>query len=208
MKVQKQILFKDILINIINEAEYNLSDVNTIKGKSFEEVLVENEGAPFDIHEKRKFLEKQKTFGGTGKVEFIIKRSTNEISTQIFINGSTNTYTFKKLPNKKHIGLFNYVCFIYLKPPEQSINNVNEEENVAGNTTPTQPKENSPQTDTNQSDNKQPTDNNKEDKENEEIPDKNNDIVYILSNIFNDTKIEEKISILSDFITRINSYGL
>ncbi len=179
MRTQNYILFKDILKSIVKESAYNLSDVNTIKGKSFEEVLAENEGAPFDIHEKRKFLEKQETFGGTGKVEFIIKKSTNEISAQIFVNGSTNNYVFKKLPNKKHVGLYNYVCFISLKSPENKPEEMNKAESGGD-------------------------ENNKKEPNQEE----NNDIVYILSNIFNDTKIEEKLSILSDFISRINSYGL
>ena len=108
-------------LNILKENTYNLSDFNTISGKPFEVILRDNIGVPFDTNEKRKFIEKQDNFGGIdGKVEFIRKKSTNEISAQIFSNGSTKIYVFKKLPNKKHKGMYNYACFVYIKPPTQT----------------------------------------------------------------------------------------
>ena len=107
-------------MQILKESSYNLSDFNTISGKPFEVILRDNMGVPWDVNEKRKFVEKQEGFGGLGKVEFIRKKSTNEISAQIFSNGSTKIYVFKKLPNKKHKGMYNYACFVYIKPPKQT----------------------------------------------------------------------------------------
>lgn len=203
---KKNILFRDLLKLILKESAYTLSDFNTITNKSFNEVLEDNKGVPFDITEKRKFVEKQEGFGGSGKVNFIHKRSTNEISAQIFANGTTKTYVFKKLPNKKFPGLYSYACFVHLTTPkEKEQNNINEDNDAAINAN--KASKNAEISANNIINNKE----NKNDNEggsNKNANNKKNDIVYILSGAFNDEKVEEKQEILSDFIRRINSYEL
>lgn len=205
-------------LNKLNESSYNLSDFNTISGKPFEAILRDNTGVPWDVNEKRKFVEKQEGFGGLGKVEFIRKKSTNEISAQIFSNGSTKIYVFKKLPNKKHKGMYNYACFVYIKPPKQTANNdqMNSSGGEGNNDDINIFNEDQYrylnvifEADENiDNDNKTPE---TEDKP-EETPEKKKedieDTVYFLSAAFDDNKAKEKLDVLGDFIDSVNSMAL
>ena len=132
-----------------------------VPDKTLDDVLRENSGVKFDNDELLTFQNKQSGFGGFGKVNFVHKKSTNEISATVTSNESNKIYVFKKLVNNQNPGLYNYGCFIEISLAKDS-----EDE-----------KENKPK------------------------------IVYLLSSIFNN-KGEEKTKILSDFIDRINSYGL
>jgi len=141
------------------ESEYSISKMKEISNKTFKQVLSENNGVPFDKSELLSFQEKQNNFGGVGKVNFVHKKSTNEISVDVFNDPATKTYVFKKLKNNKSPGLYNYGCFIEIKAADAQ--------------------------------------------EGESKP----KIVYTLSSIFDD-KDSQKTKVLTDFIDRINSYGL
>ena len=148
---------KEILAQL-GEAEYSTSKMKEVEpGKTFDQVLGENAGLPFDKKELMSFQEKQNGFGGFGKVNFVHKKSTNEISAELNSNESNKVYVFKKLSNNKHEGMRNYACFVEIR------SSGDEKE---------QPK-----------------------------------IVYTLSTIFDDND-SEKTKVLTDFIDRINSYGL
>ena len=152
---------KEIVNKYINEAEYTSAKMKEVPDKTLDDVLRENSGVKFDNDELLTFQNKQSGFGGFGKVNFVHKKSTNEISATVTSNESNKIYVFKKLVNNQNPGLYNYGCFIEISLAKDS-----EDE-----------KENKPK------------------------------IVYLLSSIFNN-KGEEKTKILSDFIDRINSYGL
>ena len=148
---------KEILAQL-SEEEYSTSKMKEVEpGKTFDQVLGENAGLPFDKKELLSFQEKQNGFGGFGKVNFVHKKSTNEISAELNSNESNKVYVFKKLSNNKHEGMRNYACFVEIR------SSGDEKE---------QPK-----------------------------------IVYTLSTIFDDND-SEKTKVLTDFIDRINSYGL
>jgi len=148
---------KEILAQL-SEEEYSTSKMKEVEpGKTFDQVLGENAGLPFDKKELLSFQEKQNGFGGFGKVNFVHKKSTNEISAELNSNESNKVYVFKKLSNNKHEGMRNYACFVEMRSSSDEKQ---------------QPK-----------------------------------IVYTLSTIFDD-KDSDKTKVLTDFIDRINSYGL
>lgn len=206
------------LIKFLKEDTYNLSDFNSITGKTFEQVLSENKGVPFDIHEKRKFIEKQEGFAGVGKVTFIHKRSVYEISAQIYDNDNTKVYVFKKLKNIKHPGMYNYACFILIKPPEKTATDDMLKASASNNNTGSssdlfesvlnhlfEAGENNQEKDNKQNKDNSDTSKQLKKQEPEQPPE---DIVYALSTMFDDKQIEEKLEILGDFISRINSLGV
>jgi hypothetical protein len=154
--VKHFVKLKEILKSL-NEAEYSLSDFDIIKCKSFNQVLKENEGIAFTKKEMLTFQSKQAGFSGFGKTNFIPNPPENtKIETEIFSNGSTKKYVFKKLIDQKNENLIVYACFIQRSYPDK--------------------------------------------------PDK--EIFSMLSTALDKNKDSEQTKTLSDFIDRINSYGL
>ena len=143
-------------LNEDGEGEYTLSKFKQIKDKSFNDLLNENLGIPFDKQELIVFQSKQDNFSGFGKTSFLLNKNKNEIVAELFSNGTTKKFVFKKLIDNKDKNVNKYSLFIQITYPDK--------------------------------------------------PDK--DIFYTLSNNFNDKNISEKTKILSDFIERINSYGI
>jgi hypothetical protein len=113
------------ILKSLKEAEYSLSDFDIIKGKSFNQVLKENEGVPFVKKEMLIFQNKQNGFSGFGKTNFIPNAPENtQMQTEIFSNGSTKKYVFKKLIDQKNKNLIVYACFVqrtYPDRPEKEI---------------------------------------------------------------------------------------
>jgi hypothetical protein len=145
------------ILKSLKESEYSLSDFDIIKGKPFNQVLKENEGVPFVKKEMLIFQNKQNGFSGFGKTNFIPNAPENtQIQTEIFSNGSTKKYVFKKLIDQKNENLIIYACFVQRTYPDR--------------------------------------------------PEK--EIFSMLSTGVDKNKDSEQTSSLSDFIDRINSYGL
>lgn len=113
------------ILKSLRESEYSLSDFDIIKGKSFNQVLKENEGVPFIKKEMLIFQNKQNGFSGFGKTNFIPNSQENtQIQTEIFSNGSTKKYVFKKLIDQQNENLIVYACFVqrtYPDRPEKEI---------------------------------------------------------------------------------------
>ena len=113
------------ILKSLKESEYSLSDFDIIKGKSFNQVLKENEGVPFIKKEMLIFQSKQNGFSGFGKTNFIPNAPENtQMQTEIFSNGSTKKYVFKKLIDQKNENLIVYACFVqrtYPDRPEKEI---------------------------------------------------------------------------------------
>ena len=113
------------ILKSLKEAEYSLSDFDIIKGKSFNQVLKENEGVPFIKKEMLIFQNKQNGFSGFGKTNFIPNSPENtQMQTEIFSNGSTKKYVFKKLIDQQNENLIVYACFVqrtYPDRPEKEI---------------------------------------------------------------------------------------
>ena len=113
------------ILKSLRESEYSLSDFDIIKGKSFNQVLKENEGVPFIKKEMLIFQNKQNGFSGFGKTNFIPNSQENtQIETEIFSNGSTKKYVFKKLIDQQNENLIVYACFVqrtYPDRPEKEI---------------------------------------------------------------------------------------
>jgi len=139
----------------VNEAEYSLSKLQQINGKSFDQVLKENVGVDFDSKEILVFQSKQTGFAGFGKVKFVFNRPRKEISTEVFGSEVSKKYVFKKLIDNDTKTMNNYVVFIKAT-----------------------------------------------------FSDNSQKIFFALSPLFDNTNTSNKIKILSDFIDRINSYGL
>lgn len=146
---------KEIIKNL-REAEYSLSKFKKISGKSFNQLLSENVGIPFDKKELLVFQNKQNGFSGFGKTPFLHDKSKNELKAEVFSNSTTKKFVFKKLVDKEDTNVNKYACFIQKSFPD------NQEKEV----------------------------------------------YYTLSNTFVDSDISEKTKMLSDFINRINSYGI
>ncbi len=144
------------IINTLKEAEYTLSKFKKVDGKSFNQVLSENVGIPFDKKELLIFQSKQSGFAGFGKTTFLHNKNKNEITAEIFSNETTKKFVFKKLIDNEDSSVYKYGCFIQKSFPDK--------------------------------------------------PDK--EVFYTLSNNFSNDDISEKTKMLSDFIDRINSYGL
>lgn len=113
------------ILNQLKEGEYSLRDFDIIKGKSFNQVLKENEGISFSKKELLVFQSKQNGFSGFGKTNFIPNSPKNtQLETEIFSNDSTKKYVFKKLIDQKNDKLVVYACFIqrtYPEKPEKEI---------------------------------------------------------------------------------------
>lgn len=98
--------------SFIEEAEETISTIQQVKNKSFDDVLKENNGVPFDSKELSALQSKQINFGGTGKVKFILNKSKNEIKTEVFSNGTTKQCVIKKLVDNDTKNMYNYALFV------------------------------------------------------------------------------------------------
>jgi len=98
--------------SFIEEAEETISTIQQVKNKSFDDVLKENNGVPFDPKELSALQSKQINFGGTGKVKFILNKSKNEIKTEVFSNGTTKQCVIKKLVDNDTKNMYNYALFV------------------------------------------------------------------------------------------------
>jgi len=108
------------ILNQLKEGEYSLRDFDIIKGKSFNQVLKENEGISFNKKELLVFQSKQNGFSGFGKTNFIPNSPQNtQLEAEIFSNDSTKKYVFKKLIDQKNDKLVVYACFIQRTYPEK-----------------------------------------------------------------------------------------
>lgn len=144
------------ILKTISESEYSLSKFKKVDGKSFNQLLSENSGVPFDKKELLVFQSKQSGFNGFGKTPFLHNKNKNEITAEIFSNESAKKFVFKKLVDKEDNSVNKYACFIQKTFPDN----------------------------------------------------KEKALYYTLSNNFINSDISEKTKMLSDFINRINSYGI
>ena len=108
---------KEILKNL-NEAEYSLSKFKKVENKSFNQLLKENEGKPFDKKELLVFQSKQSGFSGFGKTPFLHNSSKNEVTAELFSNDSTKKFVFKKLIDNDDNNVYKYACFIQKTFPD------------------------------------------------------------------------------------------
>lgn len=141
------------IMNSLKETEYSVSKVKKVDGKSLKQLTSENAGHEFDKKELQTFQSKQSNFAGVGKTTFLLNKSTNEMTAELFSNGSTKKFVFKKLKDKEDGNIFKYACFIQKTYPEG----------------------------------------------------KDKELLYTLSNNFDDKDVSEKIKVLGDFINRIDS---
>ena len=141
------------MFKLIKETEYSVSKVKKVDGKSLKQLLSENPGRPFDKKELQTFQSKQNNFAGIGKTTFLLNKSLNEMTAELFSNGSTKKFVFKKLKDKEDENICKYAAFIQKTFPEG----------------------------------------------------KEKEILYALSNNFDNNDVSEKIKMLGDFIDRIDS---
>lgn len=107
------------ILKSLKESEYSISKMKEIPNQSLNQVLSQNGGVPFEKKELITFQNKQNGFGGMGKVKFVHKRSSNELSANVFNDGTSKTYVFKKLKNNENEGLYNYGCFVGIKGADE-----------------------------------------------------------------------------------------
>ena len=105
-------------INKLKEAEYSLSKFKKIDNKSFDQVLRENVGVPFDNKELMIFQTKQNNFTGFGKTRFLLNKNTNTVNAEVFSNGTSKNYVFKKLIDTDDNTVYTYACFIQKSYPD------------------------------------------------------------------------------------------
>lgn len=107
------------IINNLKEAEYSLSKFKKVTGKSFNQLLSENQGISFDKKELLIFQSKQSGFSGFGKTPFLHNSSKNEVTAELFSNDSTKKFVFKKLIDNDDTGVYKYACFIQKTFPDK-----------------------------------------------------------------------------------------
>jgi hypothetical protein len=107
------------IINNLKEAEYSLSKFKKVTGKSFNQLLSENQGISFDKKELLVFQSKQSGFSGFGKTPFLHNSSKNEVTAELFSNDSTKKFVFKKLIDNDDTGVYKYACFIQKTFPDK-----------------------------------------------------------------------------------------
>lgn len=108
------------IVNTLKEAEYSLSKFKKVEGKSFNQLLSENTGVPFDKQELLVFQTKQTGFSGFGKTPFLHNKNKNEISAEIFSNESAKKFVFKKLIDEEDTSVNKYACFIQKTFPDNT----------------------------------------------------------------------------------------
>lgn len=107
------------VINSLKENEYTLSKVKTVKNQSFNELLNKNTGIPFDKKELEIFQTHQNNFGGFGKTSFLYNKNKNEISAELFSNGTSKKFVFKKLIDNEDNNVNKYGLFIQKSYPDK-----------------------------------------------------------------------------------------
>lgn len=108
------------IINTLKEAEYSLSKFKKVSGKSFNQLLSENQGLPFDKKELLVFQSKQSGFSGFGKTPFLHNSNKNEVTAELFSNDSSKKFVFKKLVDNEDNNVYKYSCFIQKTFPDKS----------------------------------------------------------------------------------------
>ena len=107
------------IVNSIKESEYSLSKFKKVSNKSFNQLLLENTGIPFDQQELLIFQTKQNGFDGFGKTPFLHNKNKNEITAEIFSNESDKKFVFKKLIDVDDKSVCKYACFIQKTYPDK-----------------------------------------------------------------------------------------
>jgi hypothetical protein len=97
---------------MLNEAESTISTIKKVKGKTFSELLDENNGVPFDEKELFVLQTKQTGFSGIGRTKFTLNKKTNEIKAEIFTNRKNKRCVIKKLIDVDAKNLYNYALFV------------------------------------------------------------------------------------------------
>jgi hypothetical protein len=110
------------IFNNLKESEYSLSKFKKVKGKTFENLLSENNGLPFDKKELVLFQSKQNGFCGFGKTPFLHNKNKNEMLAEVFSNNSSKKFVFKKLIDVDDKSLYKYACFIKKTFPDNDEN--------------------------------------------------------------------------------------
>ena len=108
------------ILKQLKENEYSLSKMKKVTNKSFDALLRENVGIPFDEKELDIFQDKQNGFAGFGKATFSHNKNTNEVTTEVFSNNTTKNYVFKKLIDNKNQIVCKYGCFVEVTYPDNS----------------------------------------------------------------------------------------
>ena len=108
------------MLKDLNEAEYTLSKFKKVEGQSFNQLLSQNVGVPFDKKELLIFQSKQDGFSGFGKTTFLHNKTKNEITAEIFSNETTKKFVFKKLIDNEDSSVNKYACFIEKTFPDKT----------------------------------------------------------------------------------------
>ena len=108
------------ILNNLKESEYSLSKFKKVTGKSFNQLLSENNGVPFDKQELLVFQNKQNGFSGFGKTPFLHNKNKNELTGEVFSNESSKKFVFKKLVDSDDNAVNKYACFILKTFPDSS----------------------------------------------------------------------------------------
>tara|TARA_S200002703_G_scaffold77663_1_gene66962 strand:- start:218 stop:1432 length:1215 start_codon:yes stop_codon:yes gene_type:complete len=115
----------DIDNSVLQESEENISALQIIKGKSFDEVLEQNKGIKFDEKELLALQSKQEGFASADAVKFVVnKNNLDEVSTEVFSNGTTKKYVFKKLIDNDTKNLNNYALFVQSIDENKKLKNI------------------------------------------------------------------------------------
>lgn len=112
------------IVNKLQEGEYSLSKFKKVTNKSFNQLLKDNVGIPFDKKELLVLQTKQNGFTGFGKTPFLHNKSKNEVTAEVFSNASTKKFVFKKLEDVEDKSVYKYACFIqksYPDSPEKEV---------------------------------------------------------------------------------------
>ena len=97
---------------MLNPAESTIRTIQKVKGKTFSELLDENNGVPFDEKELFVLQTKQTGFSGIGRTKFTLNKKTNEIKAEIFTNRKNKRCVIKKLIDVDAKNLYNYALFV------------------------------------------------------------------------------------------------
>jgi len=108
------------IVNRLKESEYSLSKFKKVENKSFDALLSENNGLPFDNKELLIFQSKQNGFTGFGKTPFLHNKNKNEMTAEVFSNNSAKKFVFKKLIDVKDESVNKYACFIEKSFPDNN----------------------------------------------------------------------------------------
>ena len=109
----------------LQESEENISALQQIKDKSFEEVLEQNKGIKFDEKELLALQSKQEGFAGVNSVKFVVnKNKLDEVSTEVFSNDTTKRCVIRKLIDNDTKSLNNYALFVQSIDQNKNLKNI------------------------------------------------------------------------------------